>query len=68
MNWQEICVYLIVAVCLFFAGRAVYRKIRRVNHDDNPCIDCPAPCALKEAVMEKKNDCERISKQKKQKK
>lgn len=48
MSIQEIIMYVIVALCVWLAGKRVYKYIKDANKGKNPCNDCSShDCALR---------------------
>jgi hypothetical protein len=57
MGAQYIIMYVIVAVCIVFAVRMLYHKIRAANGKENPCANCNnSDCALRDIKNTKCNN------------
>ena len=44
--WQEIAVFIIGLIVIFYIGKKIYKFFTHPTGTDNPCQGCPG-CALK---------------------
>ena len=44
--WQEIAVFIIGLIVIFYIGKKIYKFFTHPTETDNPCQGCPG-CALK---------------------
>ena len=54
--WQEIAVFIIGLIVIFYIGKKIYKFFTHPTGTDNPCQGCPG-CALKNKI---RNNCKCI--------
>lgn len=65
-NWQEWTVALLVALCLWWAGRRFVAFFKKTGKGKNPCEGCTSNCKLKH-LHDEPCSCHRPDRQRKKK-
>lgn len=61
---QELIVFIVIAVVIFFVGRNIMQSFKALNKGENPCSTCMSDCKIKEVQKEKQQNCNKTAKSK----
>lgn len=56
MNFQEIVVWILFAVCVLAVAYWIYKMIAKSKEGKSPCSSCSSKCSMKD--FDKNKECE----------